>query len=62
MSYGQEHFHVIAVADPSTSPTLLSRNATEVAYAMRWLELGQGTVFGPWTRILDEGDESDPEC
>ncbi len=53
-SYAREHFHIEAI--DSATPTargLLLRSATEVAYALRWLELADGESRGPWRSILD---------
>ena len=38
-SYGREHFHMVAIAVPIRTPEIISRDATEVAYAVRRLEL-----------------------
>ena len=32
-SYGREHFHIVAIAGPLEAPKIISRDATEVAYA-----------------------------
>lgn len=44
LSYGHEHFHVMAVGRQPDATVLLSRNATEVAYALRWLERTHGVA------------------
>jgi hypothetical protein len=60
-SYTREHFHVIAVGRPLAAEVLLERDATEVAYALRWLELG-GFRGGPWSSLVDSGTVPDREC
>lgn len=55
MSYGQENFHIISIGRPPQPVVLLSRNATEVAYAVRWLELERGAALGPWLTLLGAG-------
>jgi len=52
-SYGREHFHIVALGLPRRGPELISRDATEVAYAVRWLELDRSTSLGPWLSIID---------
>ena len=47
-SYTSEHFHVFPVGPPPSPQILLSRDATEVAYAMRWLEIQSGVSRAPW--------------
>ncbi len=54
LSYGREHFHVMAVGRQPDPIVLLSRNATEVAYAVRWLELTHQVSFGPWLNVLTQ--------
>lgn len=54
LSYGHEHFHVMAVGRQPDPTILLSRNATEVAYGLRWLELTHRVSFGPWLGILTQ--------
>lgn len=51
-SYGREHFHMVAIAVPRRAPEVISRDATEVAYAVRWLELDRDTKFGPWLSLI----------
>jgi hypothetical protein len=51
-SYEREHFHMVAIAVPKRAPEVISRDATEVAYAVRWLELDGDTAFGPWLSIV----------
>lgn len=58
LSYGREHFHVTAVGHQPEPTVLLSRNATEVAYALRWLELTHGVSFGPWLAVLTQDNGS----
>ena len=53
VSYGREHFHMVAVGPPLRAFQLISRDATEVAYAVRWLELDRGTDLGAWGAIVD---------
>jgi len=47
-SFGREAFHV---ARPSTDPV----SPIRVAYALRWLELGNGALWGAWSDLLREG-------
>ena len=54
VSYGREHFHVLAVGRQPEANVLLSRNATEVAYALRWLELTHAVSFGPWLSVVTQ--------
>lgn len=54
LSYGHEHFHLMAVGRQPEPTVLLSRNATEVAYALRWLELTHRVSFGPWLGVLTQ--------
>lgn len=51
-SYGREHFHMVAIAVPVRAPEVISRDATEVAYAVRWLELDRDMTFGAWLSII----------
>jgi hypothetical protein len=51
-SYGREHFQVVSVGDPPPPPVLLARNATEVAYAMRWLELADDRESVDWIALV----------
>jgi hypothetical protein len=58
MSYAREHFHVTGIAVAPDSPALLTTDATEVAYALRWLELGSSERSAngtrrTWSEILD---------
>lgn len=53
LSYGREHFHIVAVGPPPRAPQVISSDATEVAYAVRWLELDRGTDLGAWRSIVD---------
>ncbi len=48
ISYTQEHFHVAAVGAAPAPRVLLTRNATEVAYALRWMELASGLPRPSW--------------
>ena len=54
-SYGREHFNGrpshLAPPDPAG---LLRRSATEVAYAMRWLELAGQQDHVPWPVIIGD--------
>ena len=54
LSYSREHFHVVAVGQPSEPPRLLSSDATEVAYAARWLELDAGRTLGSWSSLIED--------
>lgn len=47
-SFGREAFHV---ACPSSDPV----SPIRVAYALRWLELGDGAPRGTWPDLLREG-------
>jgi hypothetical protein len=54
-SYAREHFqynesHRTTRGD---SVALIARDATEVAYALRWLELGEEEDFRSWPALLD---------
>ena len=53
-SYSREHFHVLAVGHQPDSTVLLARNVTEVAYALRWLELTHQVSFGPWLSVVTQ--------
>lgn len=53
-SYGREHFHLLAVGRQPESTVLLARNVTEVAYALRWLEITHQVSFGPWLSVLTQ--------
>jgi hypothetical protein len=50
-SYEREHFHMAPDISPPSARALLSRDATEVAYALRWLELSSGTPRAPWVEL-----------
>ena len=52
LSYAREHFHLISVGEPPAPSELLSRDATEVAYAIRWLELGGWPRSGSWASLV----------
>ena len=56
LSYGREHFHIVAVGPPPRAPQLISRDATEVAYAVRWLELDRGADLGAWRTIVVQSE------
>ena len=56
LSYGREHFHVVAIGPPPRAPQLISRDATEVAYAVRWLELDRRADLGPWHSIVAQSE------
>jgi hypothetical protein len=47
-SFAREAFHTT----PGTSAAV-DRSAVRVAYALRWLELGDGEVLPPWSQLLD---------
>jgi hypothetical protein len=49
-SFGREAFH--GQAAPG-SDVALGGSAVRVAYALRWLELGDGTTRPPWRSLLD---------
>jgi hypothetical protein len=51
-SYGREHFHFNAVGLPPAPRALLARDATEVAYALRYLELLEGTPRSRWAALM----------
>lgn len=53
-SYGREHFHLLAVGRQPESTVLLGRNVTEVAYALRWLEITHQVSFGPWLSVITQ--------
>ena len=53
MSYAREHFHVDPVGAPPEPAALMRRSATDVAYALRWLELdGAGDQAAAWLTLL----------
>ena len=52
-SYASEHFHMVYVGPPPAH-ILLSRDATEVAYATRWLELQSGSTRAPWAELFGD--------
>ena len=55
MSYSREQFHVVAIGRPLEPPKLLSRDATEVAYALRWLELGSARrSASTWSSLIGD--------
>ncbi|MGI8928365.1 MAG: hypothetical protein ACR2H0_02695 [Candidatus Limnocylindrales bacterium] len=55
-SYGREHFHLLAVGRQPESTVLLGRNVTEVAYALRWLEITHQVSFGPWLSVITQAN------
>ena len=66
LSYAQEHFHISAVGPPPDSLTLMSRDATEVAYAIRWLELDREQTLQSWPSLMnrlsiDSGRAAQPD-
>ena len=54
LSYAREHFHIVAIGRPPAAPALLARDATEVAYALRWLELGSSERSAPWPSLMGD--------
>ncbi len=48
-SFGREAFHGLGGDAMDLSPR---SQALRVAYALRWLELGDGTSFPPWPRVV----------
>lgn len=52
LSYSREHFHINPVGAQPVPLSLLTRSATDVAYAHRWLELGGEGGEGPWVTLL----------
>jgi hypothetical protein len=48
-SFGREAFHV----RPPAAPSVLDAGPVRLAYAIRWLELGDGTTRPPWRTLLD---------
>ncbi len=51
-SYGRESFQRSPDERPVTASALLARNAVEVAYAVRRIELGRGSGLAPWLALL----------
>jgi hypothetical protein len=51
-SYGRESFHGPDGDRPVGAASLLARNAVEVAYAIRRLELDSGQPLPPWPTLL----------
>jgi hypothetical protein len=49
-SFGREAFQALGTAEPDGPPRLV---AVRVAYALRWLELGDGRSLPSWPRLLD---------
>jgi hypothetical protein len=49
-SFGREAFHV---APPPPGPTASEPGPVRLAYAIRWLELGDGATRPPWATLLD---------
>jgi len=49
-SFGREAFHV---APPTAGPSAPDAGPVRLAYAIRWLELGDGTLCPPWATLLD---------
>jgi hypothetical protein len=47
-SFGREAFHVAPTAAERDDP-----NPIRLAYALRWLELGNGIAEGSWATLLD---------
>ena len=51
-SYGRESFQSPEGDRPIGAASLLARNAVEVAYAIRRLELDSGQLLPPWPTLL----------
>jgi hypothetical protein len=49
-SFGREAFHGLA---PGGTDAALANGAVRVAYALRWLELGDGQLRPSWRELLD---------
>ena len=50
-SYAREHFQFGAVARPEPR-LIVARDATEVAYALRWLELAESRSLDSWPGLV----------
>jgi hypothetical protein len=51
-SFGREAFHVPVLRDPDGYPEGGLESAVRVAYALRWLELGDGQARPTWPVLL----------
>jgi hypothetical protein len=49
-SFGREAFHALGTAEADVPPRLVP---VRVAYALRWLELGDGRPRPSWQRLLE---------
>jgi hypothetical protein len=54
-SFGREAFHVPILRDPELTDERGLESAVRVAYALRWLELGDGHTRPAWTDLLAPG-------
>jgi hypothetical protein len=54
-SFGREAFHVPVLRDPETADERGLESAVRVAYALRWLELGNGSSRPIWAELLVAG-------
>jgi hypothetical protein len=51
-SFGREAFQALGGAEPRPAETL---GAVRVAYALRWVELGDGQQRPAWPKLLERG-------
>ncbi len=54
-SYGRESFQAGNAAEEGGASTILARSATEVAYALRWLEISGAASEAPWVVLIRSG-------
>jgi hypothetical protein len=54
-SFGREAFHVPVLRDPEVADERGLESAVRVAYALRWLELGDGHPRPGWPDLLAAG-------
>jgi hypothetical protein len=54
-SFGREAFHVPILRDPQMTDERGLESAVRVAYALRWLELGNGKPRPTWAELLTTG-------
>jgi hypothetical protein len=59
-SFGREAFHVPILRDRDGTDERGLESAVRVAYALRWLELGDGHERPAWTDLLAAGAAAVP--
>jgi hypothetical protein len=59
-SFGREAFHVPILRDPDGYPERGLESAVRVAYALRWLELGDGKPRPTWAELVCRGASTAP--